>query len=165
MCQVPKNLWRIYVKIVIQGVQYEAELEAEPGMDFFIIGRNCYILLANKRSKPKHIYIRAKFELRWVQNQASSGQISSKALSAVLSIYEEVHEPGLEWSMTWPALDPYGQKVIGRTLANIKVGYQFRCRYSCGAQNCYLDCKDVLAPSLFNYTEERNAPLAFQVQQ
>ena len=40
--------------------------------------------------------------------------------------------PGLEWSMTWPALDPYGQKVIGRTLANIKVGYQFRCGYSCG---------------------------------
>ena len=58
MCQVPKNLWRIYVKIVIQGVQYEAELEAEPGMDFFIIGRNLYILLANKRSK---------FELRWVK--------------------------------------------------------------------------------------------------
>ena len=39
--EVPKNLWRIYVKIVIQGVQYEAELEAEPGMDFFIYGWNC----------------------------------------------------------------------------------------------------------------------------
>ena len=39
--EVPKNLWRIYVKIVIHGVQYEAELEAEPGMDFFIYGWNC----------------------------------------------------------------------------------------------------------------------------
>ena len=58
--------------------------------------------------------------------------ISSKVLTAIPSIYKEVHEPGLEWSMTWPALDPYGQKVIGRTLANIKVGYQFRCGYSCG---------------------------------
>ena len=56
----------------------------------------------------------------------------SEIMSAVPSIYKEVHEPGLEWSMTWPALDPYGQKVIGRTLANIKVGYQFRCGYSCG---------------------------------
>ena len=66
---MPETLWRIYVKIVIHGVQFDAQLEPEPG---------------------------------------------------------------LEWSMTWPALDPYGQKVIGRTLANIKVGYQFRCRFSCG---------------------------------
>ena len=39
-------------------------------------------------------------------------------------------EPGLEWKMIWPGLDPYGQKVIGRTLVNINVGYQFSdCPY------------------------------------
>ena len=73
--------------------------------------------------------------------------VGVKVLKALPSIYKEVHKSGLEWSMTWPALDPYGQKVIGRTLANIKVGYQFRCGYSCGVQNCYLDCK-YISPSI-----------------